>query len=345
MSSAMASQMMRKFGTPVTHQEPTVGEAAVTVRPSSTAVLAIDSADRYPTYQTDFTEDTNPYSIQITRNQAILNGFFTRIALTEFVFPFYLPNINANTNALYFQKNGGATVTGYIPIGFYTGTQLAAAVQTMLQANGFAAATVVYQITPDATGGGFYPGSFVINTNTADTIEFVRGSGGGGFGTNSTVGQFQLFDLMRLPAGAGAGTLVNGYSTRCRYIEYIDVVCTQLTYNQDLKDSSSAPNNRDILARIYVETENDQPGAVYRNGGFLDAMDTVPGMYPFTIYRQFKTPKQILWNKNQALGNLRIDLYDNHGNPLQGPIVPGPDPLVWNDAMPDWRMTLLVSEN
>ena len=341
MSGAMATQMMRKFGTPVTHNDPVTGDQAVTIRPSSTAVLAIDSADRYPTYQDDWESDTSPYSFTITRNQAILNGFFTRIALTEFVFPFYLPNINAYTNTLYFKKNGGATAEADIPIGFYTPTALAAAVQTMLQANGFAAATCVYQISPSSPG--FPPGSFFIDTNTADTIQFVRGAGPVAT-TNTTLDRFQLFDLMRLD-GLDSNQ-VGGRTTQCKYIEYIDVVCTQLTYNQDLKDSSSAPNNRDVLARIYIETENDQPNAVYQGGAFLPLTDTIPGCYPFTIYRQFKTPKQILWNKAQSLGNIKFELFDNNGQPLGAPFTPGdPNNPVVTGSYPDWRMTLLVSEN
>lgn len=332
---------MRKFGTVVSQNEPVTGEQAVTVRPASTAVLAIDSADRYPTYQDNWENDTSPYSFTITRNQAILNGFFTRIALTEFVFPFYLPNINAYTNTLYFQKNGGATASGDIPIGFYTPTALAAAVQTMLIANGFASATVVYQITPNTLGTP--PGSFLISTNTVDTIQFVRGAGPPA-STNTTLDRFQLFDLMRLD-GLDADQ-VGGRTTQCKYIEYIDVVCTQLTYNQDLKDSTSAPIVRDVLARIYVETENDQPGAVYSGGAFLDVTNTIPGTYPFTIYRQFKTPKQILWNKAQSLGNIKFELFDNNGQPLGAPSSPGdPNDPVTTGTYPDWRMTLLVSEN
>jgi hypothetical protein len=333
--------MMRKFGTVVTQNEPVTGEQAVTVRPASTAVLAIDSADRYPTYQEDWENDTTPYEFTITRNQAILNGFFTRIALTEFVFPFYLPNINTYTNTLYFKKNGGATASGNIPIGFYTPTALAAAVQTMLQANGFATATVVYQITP---ANNVPPCSFLIDTNSADSIQFVRGAGGSPASTDTTLERFQLFDLMRLD-GLDAG-LVGGRTTQCKYIEYIDIVCTQLTYNQDLKDSSSAPNSRDVLARIYIETENDQPGAVYQNGAFLDVANTIPGTYPFTIYRQFKTPKQILWNKAQSLGNIKFELFDNNGQPLSAPFTAGAaGSAVVTGSYPDWRMTLLVSEN
>ena len=318
-------------------------EDTMTMRPSSTSVLAVDSADRYPTYQLDYTNATSPYDFQITRNQSILNGFFSRIALTEFVFPYYIPNVNAYTNTLYFTKNGGAVVSGTIPIGFYTPTQLATAVETMLQANGFATATVVYN-APSTVAPALYlpPCCFSIDTNSADDIEFVRGTGPAGSTSTTNLTTFQLFDMMALPVNFGPSTFVNGNTTRCKYIEYIDVICTQLTYNQELKDSSSAPAVRDVLARIYIETENDQPTPVLINSVPTEVVDTIPGTYPFTIYRQFRTPKQILWNKAQPLGNLRFELYNNRGEPLSVPITPN---VVADEVAPDWRMTLLVSEN
>jgi len=331
--------MMRHRG-PVSSAE--AEDRAVTVRPSSTAILAIDAADRYPTEQQAFGNRTSPYDFQITRNQSILNGFFTRIALTEFVFPFYIPNVNAYTNQLYFKKNGGALQSITLPTNFYTPDALADAVETELNAAGFAALTVVYNPPNTTPGSGQYaPCCFLIETNTADTIQFVRGNTTSAPNSLTNINHFQLFDLMAL--NDSVSTDIDGSTTRCRYIEYIDVVCTQLTYNQDLKDSSSDPTARDVLARIYLETENEQITPVWDGTKVIIPYETaIPGTYPFTIYRQFKTPKQILWNKAQPVGNLRFELYDNHGQPLNSAISTTDDQ---NLNMPDWRMTLLVSEN
>lgn len=317
-------------------------DRAVTVRPSSTAVLAIDSADRYSTEPFDTTTFTSPYDFQITRNQAILNGFFTRIALTEIVFPYYIPNINAYTNQLYYKINGGATASITLPKGFYTPDEIASQVETLLQAGGLASATVIYN-PPSTTGTTYAPSSFLIETNTADTVQFLRGNTTSLPNSSTSVNRFQLFDLMKL--NSDDSDTIFGGTTRCRYMEYIDVVCTQLTYNQDLKDSSSDPAPRDVLARIYLETENEQIAPVW-NGTkvIVPATVAIPGTYPFTIYRQFKTPKQILWNKTQPVGNLRFELFDNHGQPLDSGLYAF-DPVTGNSLMPDWRMTLLISEN
>jgi hypothetical protein len=67
----------------------------------------------------------------------------------------------------------------------------------------------------------------------------------------------------------------------------------------------------------------------------------IPGTYPFTIYRKFSMPKQIKWDNTQPLGNLIFEVYDDKGQILSshlGAVYP-------DSTMPDWRMTLLVSEN
>lgn len=317
-------------------------DRAVTVRPSSTAILAIDSADRYPAEPFEFSTFTSPYDFQITRSQAILNGFFTRIALTEFVFPYYIPNINAYTNQLYYRINGGAVLSITLPKGFYTPDELASTVQTLLRAGGLPALDVTYN-PPSTVGVTYAPSSFLIETNAVDTVQFVRGNTTSVPNSSTSLRRFQLFDLMKL--NDDDATDIFGGTTRCRYIEYVDVVCTQLTYNQELKDSSSDPTARDVLARIYLETENEQIAPVW-NGTevIVPANVAIPGTYPFTIYRQFKTPKQIMWTRTQPVGNLRFELFDNHGQPLDSGLYAG-DIVTGNALMPDWRLTLLVSEN
>ena len=332
--SVISAQKFAKFAV---HEE-TEKDVVVTTRPSATSVLAIDSADRYKTFQDELTSFTSPYSFVITRNQSIFNGFFHRIALTEFVFPYYIPNVNAYTNQLYFKKNGGATTTITLTKGFYTPTELAAQVQTLLQASGFASATVVYVKSPTA---GAFNNTFYIETNTADTIQFIRGNSTALPFSATSINRFQLFDMMGL-TNDDATAVGGARITRARPIEYIDVVCTQLTYNQKLKDASSAPLFRDVLARIYIETETS-PMNIINGGAVVDTEDAVPGAYPFTIYRQFKTPKQIMWDNDMPIGSLRFDLYDNYGNPLDAGLAGTGDET--NDAMPDWRMTLLISEN
>lgn len=327
----------QKFSKYATHESPDE-DMVVTSRPSATSILAIDSADRYNTFVSEFGNTTSAYSFTITRNQSIFNGFFKRIALTEIVFPYAIPNINSYTNQLYYKKNGGATASITLPKGFYTPSALATAVETLLQAGGFASATVTYVTTP----GPQIAGSFYIETNTADTIQFLRGNSTSLINSDTSINTVQLFDMMALDDTDAVD--VGGYRiASCRPIEYVDVICSQLTYNQELKDASTALLFRDVLARIYIETETS-PAVVYSGGVPVDTIESIPGTFPFTIYRQFRTPKQIKWDNAMPIGSLKFELFDNYGNPLNSGLAPFSRDLN-NADVPDWKMTLLISEN
>jgi hypothetical protein len=267
---------------------------------------------------------TSPYSFQITKNQNIFNGFFNRIALTELVFPYYIPNINPRTNTVSVIYNGGASATLTLTSGFYTPTALATALQNALIPLTNFGTTVTYNAL----------GRFVIDVGGGnDLILFPTGTDA-----------FGLFDLIGGTAdwiNPGAQVLT-GKVTRCRYTEYIDIVSSQLTYNQDLKDATTTNGySRDVLARVYLETENDQPIPVLVGATSTTTLNTIPGTYPFTIYRQFKTPKQIHWDSTQPIGNLVFEVYDDRGVLLSGNGTGANGDFIY----PDWRMTLLISEN
>ena len=95
---------------------------SITFRPSATANLMVDSADRnqqvYP----------SEWDFQITKRESIMNGFFNRIATTEVVLNWCVPNINNefNNDTMRFDLSGtgantySATRTISLNDGFYT---------------------------------------------------------------------------------------------------------------------------------------------------------------------------------------------------------------------------------
>lgn len=318
----------QKFGKFATHEDSE--EDTITVRPSSTALFCIDSADRYASIQDRATGTTSPYRFNIVKNQALLNGFFKRIALTEIVFPYYIPNINTRTNSIQVSVNGGAFSTVSIAIlDFYTPSALATALQgALITATSIATLTV-----------GYLDGRFVINTNSASTLAFGRGNYAG---LGARINQFQLFDLLNMGPINTVGAVVQTTGiTRCRYTEYIDIVSSQLTYNQKLKDASSDKIVRDVLARVYVETEDDLIQPYWNGTAEVISQNAIPGTYPFTINRKFPLPKQIRWDDTQPLGNVSFEVYDDKGELVSSYLgAQFPD-----YQMPDWRFSLLVSEN
>ena len=308
-----------------------VEDRAVTVRPSSTAVFAVDSADRYDSVLDSQFANTSPYDFSITRNQSLLNGFFKRIAVTEVVFPYNIPNVNKQTNVILISYDGGASQTLTLTEGFYSPPALAALLQAaLIAATTNSGITVTYLST----------GQFQIDATSGHTLQLFAPSSAG---PNS----FTLFDLLGGTDSwfGSASRILTGKSTRARFTDFVDIVSPQLTYNQSLKDSSTDPIIRDVLCRVYIEDETSPVIPVYQTaapvGPIMSASSVaIPGTYPFTIYRKFSAPKQILWDNTQPIGNITFQVYDSRGKLLSANSTNMPDVLC-----PDWRMTLLVSEN
>lgn len=117
---------------------------------------------------------------------------------------------------------------------------------------------------------------------------------------------------------------------------FVDIVCDGLTYNQSLKDGDSGEISRTVLCRVSLT-----PDAFTGNMANL-------GSAPILIHRCFPFPKQIKWNANQPIGNLKFSVYDSQGYLVstgEGIAGAGTNPPTHYDSdMGDWSMSLLVSE-
>lgn len=325
-----------------------IEDRAVTVRPSSTAVFGMDSDDRYKEYASRRTNPSYPFSISISKNEALLNGFFTRLAVTEFRMFWTLPNIAAvwgNNTLTYYESVTPATHTITIPNGFYDLQTLMLTIEALVQADGFLPA-------------------FIALAQADGSTSYAAGGGNTFYWVPPTTGTRTLYDMLNLvntlPAPTAAATQRGGIAN-LKSTDYIDVVSPQLTYNQDLKDGSTAPTVRDMLVRIYLDDDNRAPCRVItelftaagapdgRQVPQSDITDNVTGACPFMIYRQFASPKQVQWFNRQPIGNLTFELYDDQGRNIQD---------LWNAVLPAsnpvgqfyansfvWNMTLLITEN
>ena len=117
---------------------------------------------------------------------------------------------------------------------------------------------------------------------------------------------------------------------------FVDICCDGLTYNQALKDGDTGQINRTMLSRVFLTPES-----------FTGNMANL-GSAPILVHRQFSFPKQIKWNPNQPIGNLKFQVYDSQGylvSTYEGISGAGTNPPThWDSDMGDWSMTLLVSE-
>ena len=143
----------------------------------------------------------------------------------------------------------------------------------------------------------------------------------------------QLFDLLGFTTTTTpATTITSGLAPYLSPTEYIDVICSQLTYNQKLKDTSTSTAPRDMLARIYLTpASQDNTGNMFPTS-------------PFTIYRNFTMPKQVRWEDKQPIGNLFFQLYDDQGREIQQSVInAGYTPQTLSST--SWKFSALVSED
>jgi hypothetical protein len=73
---------------------------------------------------------------------------------------------------------------------------------------------------------------------------------------NVSINNRQLIDMLSLPTATryyGDDNLLFSGIPNMRATDYIDVICNQLTMNQNLRDTSSLPAPRDVMARIYLD--------------------------------------------------------------------------------------------
>lgn len=335
-----------------------VEDRAITVRPASTSLLCMDSDDRYANFLQKRTSPTYPFAFTISKNESILNGFFTRLAINEFRMYWTLPNISAawGNNTLSY-TTGGNTYSITINDGFYDLTTLCAIIQDLIQLQG-------------------HLPNFIAIANVDGSSSYASGDPNTFFFPKPTATTRTLYDMLNLQTPLGpllpppnpppvplSLTAARGGVANLKPTDYVDIISSQITYNQDLKDSTSAPVVRDMVARIFLDNSVNSNYRTETN--LFDAADVytgkqvpqfepsanINGSTPFVIYRQWTQPKQIKWVKSQPIGNLTFELYDDQGRSIQNlwsatyPITPQTldGPYYANSFV--WNMDLLITEN
>lgn len=356
-----------------------------TIRYPSNVLFAVNSADRFQTLaQARSVNGPSPFNFAINKNENMLAGSLTRIGLTEFVMPYNIPNVNPATNTIGFvtQDTSGSAFFSTIisvPTAFYSGQDLAVAITQAGEAAliatghpGLSSFTVTY------TPNGYFEAKIDISGGEQGIQMFPVDKPQ--FNNRKT-----LFDIMNWTTGIPPATSTFSGIASLKPTDYIDIVCDQLTYNQDVRDSTSQPVNRDVLARIYLANSNSGniiPNKTFQNGVLqanpsttavstllLTSPDginfanftpvggassglvtdqlypTILGTSPFTIYRDFATPKYIKWGGEQNIpGYVKVTLYDDRGNVLSSNVSDPNSPFNDNN-MPDFQFSALASEN
>ena len=288
----------------------------VQIRQPATANLMVDSADRFYTgsNSSDITyQPSDNFTIQ--RPQSVLNGFFHRIGTTEVVVSWSIPNISdAIGNTTFTVVMGlGTSFTVTLISGLYT-------VKECLDA-------LVVQLNAVATLGTW-------SITNVDGITQLTCT------TSFTVTATKLSNQLGMTPGVpGFSRAI--FAPDLRPVSAIDFVCQQLTYNQQLKDATSSPIDRNVLCRFYFAWDTTPPLDGY---GFPILM----GYTGFIARRTFSPPKQIRWETNMPIGQMAFQVYYSPVNTalnINAPSTGLLSSLTGSTVLFNWQMTLQVSED
>lgn len=282
----------------------------VQIRQPATANLMIDSLDG-PTIGPNGTVIRKQYADNfiIQQNQSILNGFFHRIATTEVVVNWTVPNISSDLGNNVFSVQvtaiGSPIYDVTLPDNFYTVAECLDLIVAVLNASGTG-------LTWSIDSGAGVQAALVVASGAFSVLP----------------GLLQA-QLAITPNVSGNTRLIT--SPDLRPFKYLDFVSPQLTYNQKLKDATSSSSDRGVLCRFYFSW--DQP-PTYDTYGFPILM----GYTAFSLRRLFNPPKQIRWENNMPAGQLGFQVFGDTNKLLSASI--GLQIVRFS-----WLMTLQVSED
>jgi hypothetical protein len=268
-----------------------------------------------------YTTPSSVASFILQYPQYLLQGHFTRLAISQLQFQWNIPTINGRNNTFtirYKIISEGITTyeTESYTIGneWYTPTQLAAAIQALVLAGTYGAAS--------GFTAQYIQGTFVFATATIGyTFQFVDDG-------LATTANFYLTVGMNFDSLYTFSSATITGPPPMTYTRWIDLTSTELTRFQKVKDSTTARggNHLNTLARVYCNPPSTTQTSAW-GGGVMSGL-------PFYITYDFPTPKYIRWDGKLSLLNFDLNCFDEFG-----------EPIYWTPSEnSEFQFTLLASE-
>jgi hypothetical protein len=341
---------------------------ASTYRQPATTELRIDSFDRYlpnmltpntllapfntdptiaklagPNYLPTNLSGTN---LTINNGRPLVNGYFGRVALTQFMLKRNIPTVRFGVNDVFTIEVASsaagpvvATVNIVLDEGYYTVNELAIVLQSKIQASSPFLATG-FVIAPFDTGNERNSGFLF---GTGDPANFMAITLPAGLTRQQTTQRLRCFKLLGIDRELLGFPNVNdsaALATPTYYLEgdgaapnllatdYVDVVSSELTNYKNAKDANSSLGSPGaVLARIWMVEST-----VNNSNEPADLMNM--GSRPFTVIKSWTSPNWCQWSPNQTVDSIDIRLIDMYGNNL-----------FWTSGAPtEWSATLTFTE-
>lgn len=343
--SFIGVQMARQLGAASRIEE--AEDKGTTVRPSATANFYVDSLNKQSGSSGDFL---------ISKKQALFNGFFNRIGVTEVVVDWGIPNVAAwwgNNNMTVNNVTTGLdiTPTNPLPDGFYTAIQALSEIAALINAEALALGDPL-RLSVQFTGLDVK----LVSTGVGNDPFYVVWQPFPPANDPPYALARQLFTTAQLAGASTANTEIIMASPRLLGTTYIDIVSPQLTYNQDLKDGTTADTGRDVLYRWYF-ADDPVPTAREKFPYTFPAVAPAPavtiltdtqvpvlqGYTPFVLRRALPYPKQIRWENKQPIGQVAFQVYDDRGRIVNTANFPWQSG--YGGANFQFQMSMLLSEN
>jgi hypothetical protein len=264
--------------------------------------------------------DILPYSNNFTIQSpgALIYGYINRIIVSQIQLSYNIPTVCIGKNDTYVISTAGPTNTPFtIPHGFYYADELAAALQTQINAD---PTTAPLNMTVT-----FLPRDGFQFLSTANLPFYFPDPSNR---TNSTV----IYKTYRLLGMTVVNSLpaVNQTSfdyPNFLYTPYIDFYSDILTNYQSVKDTNtSVAKPKGLVARVYVSGT----GQIQVTGS-----TSALGTAPFVMTSDLNTPKVIRWSPDVAVPSIDFQLLDQYGD-----LIPGAD----QGFSTEFQMTLLCVE-
>jgi hypothetical protein len=308
------------------------------------AILAINSLDRYirvlggnanqpfSAYLVGQYFGRRPYSnnFTITSPGALIYGYINRIVISQIQIQYNVPTVIIDLNDRFFIGVGDPAADDKydvsIPYGYYTPDELAAQLQTQINAVpqlGALTFTVFYNPRDgflfDATANFYFPDLNQIETTPGETAESVT----------TVLKTYRLLGMNfqnSFPETQQYSRVIPNFL----YTPYIDFYSDVLTNYQNMKDTNtSVAKPKGLIARVYLSG----------NGNLQDQTATMAlGSAPFVVTADMNSPKIIRWSPDVAVPSIDFQLRDCYGDLL--PTSPDTDAL-----STEFQMTLLCVED
>lgn len=254
--------------------------------------------------------------------QNIVQGAMKDIALSEVLFPYDIPNIQAGYNVFELEAvdESPSFLTMTITPGFYTGSELASAINDAIEAAALANTPPIALTDIPVCSYSATTNLFTFSSPAAPTapswnnwVLFSPYTFPDNYIGNKppSVGK----DILSIMGFDGSfqeplidGALTSYGSAPLVFTQYIDICSPKLCQYQFIRDGSttSLPRRVDLLCRLYIADEISLPTG---GGGLV-------GTRPFVIHRQFKNQRVMRNTASNAINDVDIQLYDDCGQPL-----------------------------